>query len=89
MILHVVLKSKDELSTLKSMIPGALIVTEYEDSYLYVKLQYSNSKFTMAYVVTRAIPEFLVSIEELQQWVLLVSLGCNFEEALTQITGGT
>ena len=43
----------------------------------------------MAYVVTRAIPEFLVSIEELQQWVLLVSLGCNFEEALTQITGGT
>ena len=89
MILHVVLKSKEELSTLKSMIPGALRITEYEDSYLYVKLQYSNSKFTMAYVVTRAIPEFLVSIEELQQWVLLVSLGCNFEEALTQITGGT
>lgn len=89
MILHVVLKSKEELSTLKSMIPGVLIVTEYEDSYLYVKLQYSNSKITMAYAVTRALTGFLVSIEELQHWLLLVSMSWSPEEALNQITGGT
>lgn len=90
MILHVVLKSKEELSTLKEIVLGGFRDTVYEDSYIYVKLSYNKQhRWNMGYVTTNPITGLLVSIEELQQWLLLVSLGCNFEEALTQITGGT
>lgn len=90
MLLHVVLKSKEELSTLKEIVLGGFKGVVYEDSYIYVKLEYSKQhKWLMGYVLTTPISELLISIEELQQWLLLVSLGCNFEESLCQITGGT
>lgn len=92
MTLHLVLRSKEELSTLKDLIPGALSGIEYEDSYMYVKLHYTNTKepkWSMAYVVTRAPTSMLMSLDELQQWLLLVSMSWSPEEALTQITGGT
>lgn len=89
MILHVVLKSKEELSTLKSLITKPLLGIEYEDSFLYIELQYINSKCTCAHIIKTFTPKVLVSIEELQHWLLLVSMSWSPEEALTQITGGT
>ena len=89
MILYVVLKSKEELSTLKSLIVRTLVGIEYEDSFLYVELQYIKSTCTCAHILKTSIPKVLVSIEELQHWLLLVSMSWSPEEALTQITGGT
>jgi len=88
-ILHVVLKSKEELSTLKSLIHRAILGVECEDSFLYVELQYIKSKCTWAHVVKTSVNGVLISIEELQHWLLLVSMSWSPEEALNQITGGT
>lgn len=89
MILHVVLKSKEELSTLKSLISRAILGVEYEDSFLYVELQYIKSTCTCAHILKTPIPKVLISVEELQHWLLLVSMSWSPEEALTQIIGGT
>ena len=90
MILHVVLKSKEELSTLKTTLPnvlhGNLI---FEDSYIFMKLHFLRNQCATGYSVSDAPKSPMLSIEELQHWLLLVSMSWSPEEALNQIPGGT
>mgnify|MGYP003539980967 FL=1 len=89
MILHVVLKSKEELSTLKTISNKPFGNIQFEDSFIFMKLQFIRNQCAMGYTVSDAPKSPILSIEELQHWLLLVSMSWSPEEALTQITGGT
>lgn len=90
MFLHVVLKSKEELSTLRTTFPNKPFGNiQFEDSFIFMKLQFMRNQCAMGYAVSDAPKSPMLSIEELQHWLLLVSMSWSPEEALTQITGGT
>ena len=89
MILHVVLKSKEELSTLRTLTDLVFSNIRFEDSFIFMKLQFIRNQCAMGYAVSDAPKSPMLSIEELQHWLLLVSMSWSPEEALTQITGGT
>ena len=89
MILHVVLKSKEELSTLRTLTDLVFSNIRFEDSFIFMKLQFMRNQCAMGYAVSDAPKSPMLSIEELQHWLLLVSMSWSPEEALTQITGGT
>lgn len=89
MILHVVLKSKEELSTLRTLTDLVFSNIRFEDSFIFMKLQFIRNQCAMGYAVSDAPKSTMLSIEELQHWLLLVSMSWSPEEALNQITGGT
>ena len=89
MILHVVLKSKEELSTLRALTDLVFSNIRFEDSFIFMKLHFIRNQCAMGYTVSDAPKSPMLSIEELQHWLLLVSMSWSPEEALTQITGGT
>ena len=89
MILHVVLKSKEELSTLRTLTDLVFSNIRFEDSFIFMKLQFIRNQCAMGYAVSDAPKSPMLSIEELQHWLLLVSMSWSHEEALNQITGGT
>lgn len=89
MILHVVLKSKEELSTLRTMSDLVFGNIQFEDSFIFMKLQFIRNQCAMGYAVSDTPKSPMLSIEELQHWLLLVSMSWSPEEALNQITGGT
>ena len=89
MILHVVLKSKEELSTLRALTDLVFSNIRFEDSFIFMKLHFIRNQCAMGYTVLDAPKSPMLSIEELQHWLLLVSMSWSPEEALTQITGGT
>ena len=89
MILHVVLKSKEELSTLRTMTDLLFGNIQFEDSFIFMQLHFIRNQCAMGYAVSDAPKSPMLSIEELQHWLLLVSMSWSPEEALNQITGGT
>ena len=89
MILYVVLKSKEELSTLRTLTDLVFSNIRFEDSFIFMKLQFIRNQCAMGYTVSDAPKTPMLSIEELQHWLLLVSMSWSPEEALNQITGGT
>ena len=89
MILHVVLKSKEELNTLRTLTDLVFSNIQFEDSFIFMKLQFIRNQCAMGYAVSDAPKSPMLSIEELQHWLLLVSMSWSPEEALNQITGGT
>ena len=89
MILYVVLKSKEELSTLRTMTDLVFSNIRFEDSFIFMKLQFIRNQCAMGYAVSDAPKSPMLSIEELQHWLLLVSMSWSPEEALIQIIGGT
>ena len=89
MILYVVLKSKEELSTLRTLTDLVFSNIRFEDSFIFMKLHFIRNQCAMGYAVSDAPKSPMLSIEELQHWLLLVSMSWSPEEALTQITGGT
>lgn len=88
MILHVVLKSKEELSTLRALTDLVFSNIRFEDSFIFMKLHFIRNQCAMGYTVSDAPKSPMLSIEELQHWLLLVSMSWSPEEALNQITGG-
>lgn len=89
MILYVVLKSKEELSTLRTLTDLVFSNIRFEDSFIFMKLHFIRNQCAMGYTVSDAPKSPMLSIEELQHWLLLVSMSWSPEEALNQITGGT
>lgn len=89
MFLHVVLKSKEELSTLRTLTDLVFSNIRFEDSFIFMKLHFIRNQCAMGYTVSDAPKSPMLSIEELQHWLLLVSMSWSPEEALNQITGGT
>ena len=85
MILHVVLKSKEELSTLRTTFPNKPFGNiQFEDSFIFMKLQFMRNQCAMGYAVSDDPKTPMLSIEELQHWLLLVSMSWSPEEALTR-----
>ena len=87
MFLHVVLKSKEELSTLRTLTDLVFSNIRFEDSFIFMKLHFIRNQCAMGYTVSDAPKSPMLSIEELQHWLLLVSMSWSPEEALNQITG--
>ena len=87
MILHVVLKSKEELNTLRTLTDLVFSNIQFEDSFIFMKLHFIRNQCAMGYVFSDAPKSPMLSIEELQHWLLLVSMSWSPEEALNQITG--
>ena len=89
MILHVVLKSKEELNTLRTLTDLVFSNIQFEDSFIFMKLHFIRNQCAMGHTVSDTPKSPMLSIEELQHWLLLVSMSWSPEEALNQITGGT